>query len=940
MALRLHRGPAFGAASRAARAAWTDRGGLLVLRDRDAVGVALEEAAGPGGVVLDREAVTFAGLRARVRAAAGLGPEEPPSSVAVRLALQEALGSRLAWPGFGRAVDAPGLLGVLERAIAELRGARVRPAELARAAPAAGAPSADLAALYADLEGTLLLRADLEWAAADAASALDAFPPVAVDGLDDLAPAAWAMLRGLARVTDVEVAMVHEAGRPACRARSERQERWAADAAAVRDHPAEPEPGRPASLLALDAGLFEDRTGVARPPDGGAVRFVAAAGTRGMHRSGLEEVLACVDAGLAPAECALVVPRLAEARDDLDRLMDDWGIPARRATRIRFLEAPVGLALAHLLALGEMAPHEPGALDPLLGWLRTPYSGAEPDDVDRFEADMRRGGIDVRADLIGRFEDAVMAPARALVAASRAGPRAAASALAAAGWAALARLGGRSAPGRADRRDLAAVAALSGLAAEVEVTSAEDGRPRGPVPRGLVGRMLADLTVPDEEGPPDGLTVLDYAGLRGRRYRCVVLCGLDAGGMPGRPVPDPLLGPVRVALRALPPRAAGTDEHRLRFVQAVAAARERLVLVRRYADDEGREAAPSPYWVEALRVLHLPIDHADRRSGARGELADDPDRAATEREALRTLAERGRTVPGTLAGALGRRLRPVGLSGRPFAARQAFSVTGLEAYLSCNYGWLHSRVLRPQPLEQAFDYAAEGSFGHDVLQRLYAAMHAAGAGACTPGTVDRYLEILPQMIEAVADARRPPAAGRAYDAFAVRLGRHLEDLLREEAETGPRFVPTRFETPIRDAQMVAGATITGFADRVDLSPAGDWALAIDYKRSRTDWREEDLRLQLPLYAEASARAAGARSAGGVYVGIARRRVEGRVRDDADWAAAPPADVAMVPPAEWERLVAEALAAAAGAIAAIRAGRLEPPTGDCDSRYCGHPDLWR
>ncbi|MEW6582009.1 MAG: hypothetical protein AB1416_04535, partial [Actinomycetota bacterium] len=94
MPLTIHRGPAHGAADAAAGAAWRARGGLLVVRDRDAASAALraEAAAAP---VLDREATTLAGLRARVLRTAGLGEgPAPASAVEVRLALQDAVAQR------------------------------------------------------------------------------------------------------------------------------------------------------------------------------------------------------------------------------------------------------------------------------------------------------------------------------------------------------------------------------------------------------------------------------------------------------------------------------------------------------------------------------------------------------------------------------------------------------------------------------------------------------------------------------------------------------------------------------------------------------------------------------------------------------------------------------------------------------------------------------
>ena len=121
-------------------------------------------------------------------------------------------------------------------------------------------------------------------------------------------------------------------------------------------------------------------------------------------------------------------------------------------------------------------------------------------------------------------------------------------------------------------------------------------------------------------------TLLDYASVRARQFRVVVACGLDGAALPGRPAPDAMLAGLRAGLGpGLRPRAPGTSESRLRFVGAVGACTDRLVLVRRGVDDEGRELAPSPYWMEASRVLGRAPTELDRRMGGRGELLDDDD---------------------------------------------------------------------------------------------------------------------------------------------------------------------------------------------------------------------------------------------------------------------------------------------------------------------------
>src|SRR5205085_1444919 len=205
----------------------------LVVRDADAATRALAQAAG-AGALLGREVVTLAGLRGRVRRAAGLGEADLPAPIATRLALQEALAGR-SWPGFGATVEAPGFLGALERAVAELRRARIDPSELA--GEPLPPPQRDLAELYGDVQNALRLPVDADWETADAAGALSAFPPVALVGFDDLSPDAWALLRRLGDVTEVTLALAYEPARAAYRARDERQAAWAAGADRVVDHP-------------------------------------------------------------------------------------------------------------------------------------------------------------------------------------------------------------------------------------------------------------------------------------------------------------------------------------------------------------------------------------------------------------------------------------------------------------------------------------------------------------------------------------------------------------------------------------------------------------------------------------------------------------------------------------------------------------------------------
>ncbi len=935
--------PAFSSALPLARERWRERGGLLVVPRRDAATDALRAETEGGGVVVGREAVTFAGLRARVAEAAGIAEPEPPSPVEVRLALREALDG-VDLTAFGESARGPGFLSAMERAVGELRAAAVTPDRVAAAA--ATPVAAAVAAVHAATWDAVPFPSDALWEAARAAAAVRRFPPVTVSGFDDLVPGQWALLHALAAAAPVEVVMPFDPSRPAFEARRARGARWEREAGAVARGGAAAAAGPPA----LAARLFDE----AAPAPGAAapLRLVGAAGTRGMLRAALDEALAAVDGGVPAAEVALVVPRLAEVRDDLQRLLDDWGVPARMTGSVRVLEAPLALALTHLLHLGEPAADAPGLLDHLLGWLRTPYSGADASEVDLFEATARRGGIARRGELMGRWDGEAVAPARRMVAAARQGARAQLAAMVDAGWRALRRAGrADDEPSRADLRDRAALAALAGLAAAVADEGADaDGeagrRPRGPLPPGLVGELIADLTVPAHEGPAEGLSVHDLASLRGRRYEVVVIAGLDGDGYPRGPAADPLLGDLRGPLAdVLPARAPGTSESRLRFAHAVDAARSRAVLVRRTVDDDGRELAPSPYWLEACRVAGRGFRELDRATGARGEVADSPAVARTEREALRAMALDGQVAAGPLADAAARRVRPVGVAPDAFRDRTHLRVTELEAFLRCPYGWFRDRFLSPAELEELVDPRFEGTLGHAALQAVYERMRDEGAGPCVPATLARYRAALEEALPGVCSAARPAGAGAAYDALQERLRRHLGALLGRDAALGSALVPSHFERTVHDDALVAaaapGVTVTGTVDRVNVGVGGA-ALVVDYKRSGSDFSASTAsvvrRLQLPLYGLMARRTLGlaGEPAGGLYMGLLSPRITGAVCDDVDGAPA----VARVSRGLWDAITADAVAAAGDAAGRIHGGVLDAPDPSSCSHWCRCEDLWR
>ena len=859
------------------------------------------------GTVWDVRGVTFAGLLAMIRERAGLG--DPPSLdvIAFRGRLADALGGD---PGAGRVPP-------LERAVRELRANRVTPhalRELQRTAPSA--TIGELVPAYA-LTTDLPVPDDGIWLLAAAADTI-ALGRVVIAGFDDFAPAQWAVVRALAQMNDVHVLVAYEADRHVFEARHVRVAGWRADADSTLVHPS--------VGAVLERQLFE--SGVADNPAG--VAFHETAGSDVEQRVALGAVLDALRAGVPPADVAVVAPRWADVVRPLAAVFTEAAVPFTYETRLPWTAAPIAAALLRLW-LFACDEEGPGSVDRLVAWLRSPSSGAVPEQVDEFEAIARRreaGEPIGRGEALRRWDGEAIAPARALRRLGEGPLRPQAAYLVRLGHERLARATGeRMLPSRADLLDIAALGALGGL---IDQLTDEEPSRRGRAAPGGLGALLADLTIPDRVHARNAVALLDAAQVRGRSFRHVVCFGLESGRFPTRPASDPYLpGEIRDAL-GIPRRAPGTSEQRLRFHAVCAAASERLTLIRRFADDDGRETAPSAFWNEARRLLaNTPV----ARQGSSAAIA-----GRTSREQERALARDRIAALPSVGDALARRSRVLGLA--PGLTRDRFRVTELEGYLNCAYGWFVGSLLNPQPLEPRFDAAEEGTFAHDVLEQALSALAENDVGACTSGTLTAYLTAVDGRLAIVADERRPFDAGRSYEAFCARLRGHLRRRLAEDAAREPRLRPTYFEDSFKDQTVVPGATLTGKSDRLDVSADGRYIVAIDYKRSTASFDEKGrAKLQLPLYAEMAARLHGAESAGGIYVAIRNKTADGRIRDDIDAYGNPPARW-LLTAEEWRERVETAIAAAAGAIDEIRAGTiLPPPFKECPP-YCDHRLVWR
>jgi RecB family exonuclease len=416
-----------------------------------------------------------------------------------------------------------------------------------------------------------------------------------------------------------------------------------------------------------------------------------------------------------------------------------------------------------------------------------------------------------------------------------------------------------------------------------------------------------------------GVNVLDVNQLRNLRFRAVAVLGLTERAFPPPPRQDPLLlDDERLRLNEmggfdLPLRARGADPEPLQFALAVGAARERLLLSTRRAEEAGgRPQLPSSFFRAAAGALvgrRVRVDEIRRldfvrylpagRVGA-GALG----RALTPSERDRTLLE----LDPALGQAVLERLEPraaradalrrarwstrsltaydgtftsepalAAISGR--LAERAFSATYLESYGECPYRYLLGEILRLRPLEEPerllrLDALTRGSVVHRILQRFVASR----AGPLNSADAEEHRAALLAIIEeelSDAETRGLTGAPLLWSADRTEI---VDDLLawldlqvgspspythsEVEVAFGTSFADELRSELARDEPLpieLGGRRfqLQGVIDRIDYVPDGPYRV-IDYKTGsgsglpRSGQLSGGRALQLPLYVLAGA----------------------------------------------------------------------------------------
>jgi RecB family exonuclease len=443
-----------------------------------------------------------------------------------------------------------------------------------------------------------------------------------------------------------------------------------------------------------------------------------------------------------------------------------------------------------------------------------------------------------------------------------------------------------------------------------------------------------------------GVLLADPLAVRARRFRAVVVCGLQDGAFPRHADPEPFLDDAdrRDLARAtgivLPLHEDVLARERFLFYSAVSRAEEVLFLSFRSSDEEGEPQLRSPF-VDDVRDLFAEELWSARGRRLLAEVTWPPAQAPTPlelRRAQAAAAGAGRAE----APALAPPTAPAVLAA--LAERRTETARGLEAFAACGVRWLVESLLRPNRIDPDPEPMRRGSLAHAVLERTLRGLKArTGSARLTPATRTDAERELHEAVAELGDTRAGVRAQAALRALEVDLRRWLA----EECDRGPGYEPELLEWAFgregdaHPALDLGNVLISGRVDRIDVGPGGR-ALVRDYKNStahpRAGWAEEG-HLQAALYALAVRDVLGLEPVGALYQPLRGRdlRPRGAVLDEA---ATGVVDTDVVDAGEWEGLLGELRATAVDAAGRLRAGDVRPCPERCTPKGCAYPGICR
>lgn len=701
--------------------------------------------------------------------------------------------------------------------------------------------------------------------------------PFFVAGFDDLTVQQLEVLTRLSRHTDVTIAFTHEIGNPAM-ALTARMFGELNDAGAevkTKTARAEGQRDHVHQLLELETNFMRPG-GRGKLAPGNAVRVLRSSGKRSEAEAVGAQIARLVDKDVPPGEIAVAIDVPSSEGPLFRDVLDSYGIPVTLESELTASSTATGAAVLALIS----ASGPQGTAADLLRFLRGP-AGPDPEEVDRLERLLLRGGAETATEAIKTLRDRGMDAPAGWTPLTKAGDD----------GTEVARIVGEIAlgigeaildrdpepvPGGLTRSETQAATAISRACDELQ---AIPGLPS----RAAILDALGSDAVKIWAVPTEGTTrIASPYSLRAKRVKYLFYVSLQEAGILDADRSGPILTPSDRNDLGLPEYSDPELQARYLFYSALTVPTDGLWLSCRVADETGKSEYPSPL-IGAVEDLFADrqVNPEGAESGRSGsELTFTPAAAPsldefarsmtiiTSDDAVRAAAE---LEPGQADEILLRRAVALEVEKRTrrlpsledpevlksISEHRRFSATTVESYAGCPYRWFIDKQLRPLPLGPDPDYFAFGNLLHRTLADLYEGRKGT---IPRPGDLPEWVEALGTLIDKHAGELEIGTDSPMHRALRNRARQLITGYLgRESAREAPRFLPEHLE---RGFGMNGAAAVdmgfwelVGKVDRIDRSIEGGGGIVIDYKTGSSSnltktQIERKRRLQLQLYMKA------------------------------------------------------------------------------------------
>jgi ATP-dependent helicase/nuclease subunit B len=402
--------------------------------------------------------------------------------------------------------------------------------------------------------------------------------------------------------------------------------------------------------------------------------------------------------------------------------------------------------------------------------------------------------------------------------------------------------------------------------------------------------------------------IYDVSLARQKEYKVVFVAGLLEKQFPMHIKEDPILSDWerslfnQGALNGLAERLPRQNLERYLFYIAVTRTSEKLILTCPRFDLEGKESLPSFYLDEVRSLFNMQVtekkqDLAHPFPGLRdaislrelemsvtGQLYSAEETDSEKKNLLLYLTNSLLTKPTSQS-----KLRfaancivtqlvdPAILSGDFFRTPQT-SPTSLEMYSKCSFRYFAEKILKLQDPEEEINIKQKGSIRHRVLELYFKHIRERGGFPSREESrkfilreLDRAMEKYPLQFEKKYQRELD------YENLKDNLLRFIEfEITRlEQSPFQPHYFEFGFgvkdedreaDSPALELETDSGPIlIRGKIDRIDVDPANQYALVIDYKSSAKYNREAmemGTALQLPIYIMVAEKYLGLKPVGG------------------------------------------------------------------------------